>query len=530
VLTSPSKRLLVAAVAIAATLALASCSGSQPQSQSGTGDAGSSTLETTFSFNMQSPDPDIFFENEGLSIIMAAYEGLLRHTPNAETPVIEPWLATSYEQSPDGLTYTFKLREGVKFHDGSPVDAEAVKFSFERRMKINAGPAEATFGVDRVEAPDPTTVVVHMKQPVSAFIPFMASGYGLKIVSPKTVEEHEVDGDLGQKWLETHDAGSGPYTIESFKHDGYVLKRFDGYWNTPAGFETVNIRIIPDFGSQVLQLESGQLDVMIHGAPTLSLERLQDKGFKVWTEATFNRTTMWLNPETPAFANPQLRLAVAAAIDRKRIVDQVWGEYAVVAEQMYPAKAMPDEYAHYTVTFDPSKLKPLVDALPPGDRKVDLAYTSDDPDNQPMAQIIQSSLAAAGLEVTARAVPQPEIFSYSTKPDARPDAVVLGGASSDAASPDPWARLFYTKTAPLNFFQADTGNDADKVLDQATRTVDPDEGHKLYDQAAKLYQDSGLFIPIADRPEVIVTRPGLTGVEHEFVSPFAIRLASLRNE
>lgn len=521
---SASRRILVVAITVAVAFGLASCTGNKPPA------ADTSTLETAFSFNMQSPDPDIFFENEGLTVIMAAYEGLLRHPPNAPTPVIEPWLATSYEQASDGLTYTFKLRPDAKFHDGSPVDAAAVKFSFERRMKINAGPAEATFGVDTVDAPDPTTVVVHMKHPVSAFIPFMASGYGLKIISPKTVKEHEVDGDLGQKWLETHDAGSGPYTIESFKHDGYVLKRFDGYWNDKAGFETVNIRIIPDFGSQTLQLENGQLDVMIHGTPTLSLERLQQKGFKVWTEATFNRTTMWLNPKTPAFATPELRLAVAAAIDRQRIIDQVWGKYATLALQMYPAKAMPDEFAHYTVAHDPSELKPLVDKLPANQRKVDLAFTNDDPDNQPMAQIIQASLATAGLEVTSRPVPQPEIFSYSTKPSIRPDAVVLGGASSDAASPDPWARLFYTEKAPLNFFQAATGNDADKVLDQATKTVNQDEQYKLYDQAAKLYEASGLFIPIADRPEVIVTRPGLTGVEHEFVSPFAIRVASLRNE
>jgi peptide/nickel transport system substrate-binding protein len=507
-------------------MGVAACSGGSSQGGSSDPD----TLRTAFSFNQGSLDPDVFFNNEGLSITMAAYEGLLRHVPNADTPEIEPWLAESWKESPDGLTYTFHLRTGVKFHDGTPVDAEAVKFSFERRMEINAGPAEATLGVKSVDAPDPQTVVVHMEQPTRPFIPFMASGYGLKIVSPTTVKEHEVDGDLGQDWLRTHDAGSGPYTIASVTQDQYTLKRFDGYWNEPAGFETVEIKIIPNFTSQELQLREGALDVMIHGTPTKDLPGLEGDGFKVWTPATFNRTTLWLNPDAPAFATPELRLAVGQAIDRATIVQQVWGKYATVATQMYPALALKEPLAPYDVDYDPSELKALVATLPPDDRKVELTYTSDDPDNQQLAQLIQSQLAVAGLEMTSRAVPQPEFFSYATKPNIRPDAALLGGASADAASPDPWARLFYTATAPLNFFQAVTGNDADKVLDRAIKTIDPDKSDQLYDEAGRLYAASGLFIPLADRPEVIVTRPGLTGVEHEFESPFAIRLASLHNE
>lgn len=519
------KRITIALGAIALLLAASACAGYKP-----VGNTSSSVLRTAFSFNQGSLDPDIFFNNEGLSITMAVYESLLRDKPNAPTPQQEPWLATSWSESPDGLTYTFKLRTGVKFHDGTPVNAAAVKFSFERRMKINAGPAEATMGVKSVDAPNPTTVVVHMKRPTRAFLAFMASGYGLKIMSPTTIKKHEVGGDLGQKWLETHDAGSGPYEISSVTQSQYTLTRFDGYWNKPAGFKTVEIKVIPDFTSQELQLQQGGLDLMIHGTPTKDLPRLESMGFKVTTEPTFNRTTLFLNPATPAFATPQLRLAVAAAINRASIIKQVWGKYATVATQMYPAGALRVPLAPYNVAYDPSKLKALVSKLPANDRTVSLTYTDDDPDNQQLAQLIQAQLSAAGLQMTSRGVPQTEFFSYATKPNLRPDAALIGGCSSDAGSPDPFARLFYTANAPLNFFQANSGNGADHALDEATTTVDPKASDRFYDQAGRLYAASGLFIPLADRPEVYVTRLGLTGIEHEFVSPFAIRLASLRNK
>lgn len=487
-------------------------------------------VRTAFSFDMQVPDPDIFFQAEGLNVTTAAYEGLLRHVPNAETPEIEPWLATDYEASEDGMTYTFTIREGVKFQDGTVMDAEAVKFSFERRMEINAGPAESLIGVKSVEAPDATTVVVHMEHPVSSFVPFLASAYGLKIVSPAAVEEHEVDGDLGQEWLATHSAGTGPLQIASFKPSEYVLERFDDYWGEPSGYERVKINVVPSFTSQVLQLEDGQLDFLTHGVPTANLQRLKDKGFTVTTIPTFNRASLWLNEQAPALATAEGRNAIAAALDREAIVSQVYKEYADVATQIYPAGVMPQGMAEYTVTHDPDAAKEYVDSLPAGDRTIDLAYIDDDPDNQQVAQLIQSQLQAVGLDATARSVTQPETFDYPTKPEARPDMLFVGGISDDAAHPDPVARLFYAEKGALSYFTPTQAREADALLDQGLQEPDQDKAMEIYAKAGDIYAASGLFIPIADRPEVIVTREGITGVEHEFNAIWSIRLASLKEE
>ncbi len=485
---------------------------------------------TAFSFDMQVPDPDIFFQAEGLNVTMAAYEGLLRHVPNAETPEIEPWLATDYEASEDGMTYTLTIREGVKFQDGTDMDAEAVKFSFERRMEINAGPAESLIGVKSVEVTDPNTVVVHMEHPVSSFIPFLASAYGLKIISPTAVKEHEVDGDLGQKWLATHSAGTGPLQIASFKPGEYVLERFDDSWGDPAGYERVRINVVPSFTSQVLQLEDGQLDFMTHGVPTADLQRLKDKGFTVTTIPTFNRASLWINEQTPAFATAEGRNAIAAALDREAIVSQVYKEYAEVATQIYPAGVMPEGMSEYPVTHDPAAAEEYVESLPAADRTIDLAYIDDDPDNQQVAQLVQSQLQAVGLDATARAVTQPETFDYPTKPEARPDMLFVGGISDDAAHPDPVARLFYAQDGALSYFTPTQAKEADALLDEGIREPDEDKAMAIYAEAGDIYAGSGLFIPIADRPEVIVTREGITGVEHEFNAIWSIRLASLREE
>ena len=169
-------------------------------------------LEMAFPFDMQVPDPAIFYQSDGLNVTRSAYEGLLRYRPNTTLPEIEPLLAESYNISDDGLVYTFQIREGVKFHDGTDLTAQDIVASFERRVGVDAGPAYMLWDVASYETPDDFTLIITLNQPDSAFIHYMAAPYGPGIVSPEAVEANAVGDDLAQAWIATHSAGTGPTT------------------------------------------------------------------------------------------------------------------------------------------------------------------------------------------------------------------------------------------------------------------------------------------------------------------------------
>lgn len=489
------------------------------------------TLEMAFNFDMQVPDPDIFYQADGLNVSQGAYEGLLRYKPNAEPPVIEPHLAESYEVSPDGLTYTFKLREGIKFHDGTEFNAQAMIDSFARRAAVNAGPAFYVSFIESSEAPDPYTLVIHLKEPNNAFLGLTASPYGFKAVSPTAVQENEVDGDQAQAWFATHSAGTGPYYISSFQPGDYELTRFDDYWGegafVPACYEKVHIRIIPDFTTQALELENGGLDLMIHGIAKNDIPRFEDQGFEVFRTLGINYVVLHLNTHDGPFSDPAVRAAVPAALDRQAIVEAVWGDGAVVAEQLFPRGTLPAGVGTYDVVSDPSQLTAAVEAGGWGDTTVDLTYTTDDPVNEQIGGLIAAQLTEAGLTTTARGVTQPETFEYPTKPEIRPDALVLP-ATPDAINAWAWADLFYKNGGGLSYFSPEVCGEADTMSVEGLTLVDEQAVTDHYAQVAAAYQDCGAFVPIADVAETIVGAPGMSGFEHESDSLWALRLASLR--
>jgi peptide/nickel transport system substrate-binding protein len=172
---------------------------------------------------------------------------------------LRPVLATSWSASRDGKTYTFKLREGVKFSDGTAFDAAAVKLSVERAQALKKSAYLWIRSVARVEAPSPATVVFHLEQPNSMFLPGLRF---LLVVSPRALREHD-KGDQAQGWLRDHTAGTGPYVLEQWQPNIIsVARRNPHYWRGwPAGkFTTLNLRHVYEPETQRLMIEKGELD------------------------------------------------------------------------------------------------------------------------------------------------------------------------------------------------------------------------------------------------------------------------------
>ena len=418
------RRGLAFVAAVCAAIALGACS-DDDEGSSDTSASGDTTLTTPLSFNPGSLDPDIFYGNEGLLVTTSCYDGLLRYVNNSTD--IEPALAESYDVSDDGLTWTFQLREGVKFADGTPFDAEAARFSIERRREVNAGPAYMVAPIVKTSAPDPLTLVIELKTPINPFDAWLASPYGLKMVNPKIVEENEVDGDVGQKYLADHCAGTGPYDmVEAQPGQRYELQANENYWGRPPDFKTVELPVIPSFSTQALQLREGELDMMTHGLNKQDVETFEaDDNFVVERLPAISAINLWLNQNKPNLADSEVRRAVGLALDRERLVEEVYGEDAVVYSDLFAPETLPPEH-EYDIPYDPEEASAILEQVPEDERALTLQFTSDDATNQQIAGLMAQMLNEVGFQINQRGLPETEVFNFTEAPESRrPDMIVL---------------------------------------------------------------------------------------------------------
>ncbi|WP_127781970.1 ABC transporter substrate-binding protein [Rhodococcus sp. X156] len=518
--TRKSRMAVLAGLATTAALVLSACGGGA----SG-GGAGGDTLRLAFNADMQVPDPDIFYEIEGNALTTSVYEGLVRYKPDSTE--IEPALASSYTVSPDGRTYTFTLRDGVTFHDGTPLDSAAAKASFQRRLDVNSAPAYMLSEVVDMTTPAPMTFVVTLGKPVSAFLDYLAAPYGPKMVSPKVLADH-AGSDHAQSYLKDHDAGTGPFTLTEFINgQRYVLSRYDGYWGTKAAYGKVVFSIVPDTSTQRLQLEGGQLDMSLHGYTTDDISSFRSNpGFTVTDFPAVFKSFLFLDENKGVFTDQKVRLAVRQALDREELVRTVYGDRATPSTQVYPA-AQQVTGGSTTAPVDPSVLKNLVSGL--GNKKVDLAYVNDDSTNQRMAELIQTKLSAAGLQVTTRPIPMAQAFDLPNQPEsARPD-MVLSTLNPDAVHPDTYARIFMSTAGSLNWLQSSVPA-ADAAMDRGLNATDPAEVSKAYAAAGDAIAASGLWLDIADVKETVIARKGIGNLVHQLPTLNTVRLGDLVKE
>lgn len=511
-------------------LALSACSAATAPSVPQASD----TLRLAFGASMTTPDPAIFYENEGLNVIQALYEGLLQYAPNtpdAPTTTVVKFnalLATDYTVSPDGLKYTFHLRGGVKFQDGTAMDSAAVQASFERFQNVGAGPSYMLADVSSYETPDSGTFVVNLKQPVNPFLDFLASPYGPKVLSPTAVKAHEVDGDLAQEWLKTNGAGTGAYSIAAWSSSEYKLAAFADYWGDKPQFKNVDIKIIPSFQTQQLQLQEGSLDILINGVLPQDIKALESKGLKTFVFDQPTLDTWWINTSAGPFQDPKLRQALAQAIDRQAIVNQVFQGTGTLAKTLTPVVTLPIGTDTFHPTYDPSVLKNLVGQLPADMRKVSIAYATQDPVNQQIADLVLVQLTEAGFDATARAVPVDELFTWPTKPELRSD-LMIQNSIGDGASAYTWYSLFYAKGGGLNWLGADACDAGDKLTNDAYRAADQAAATASYILADQAYAQCGAFLPIADTKGIMAYRSNLTGLVHPFASQTSLLLNMVRS-
>jgi peptide/nickel transport system substrate-binding protein len=349
--------------------------------------------------------------------------------------------------------------------------------------------------VDHYETPDAKSFVVKLKNPVSAFLDYLAAPYGPKMVSPKVLKE-QAGSDFAQNYLKDHDAGTGPFTITDFElGTKYMVKRFDGYWGPKPTVTSITYNILPDISTQRLKLESGELSMIIHGLTVDDVKSFESNpGFQVQRFPALFKTFVMVNPNKDAFKDKEL----------------------------YPDSELPAGLASEAKT-DKSKLQAMAGQF--SGKTIDIGYSSDDPRNQRVADLVQTDLQAAGLTATTRGIPIAQVFDLPKNKDTAPD-VLLSTVNPDAAHPDTWARIFESTDGALNWLQCSVP-DADKLLDDGLHATDKTVIQTAYGKAGDLYVDSGCFAGIADVKEVIVAKKGYGGWTHQLPSLFTVRFGDL---
>lgn len=515
---------LVALEALGISALATACSG-------GRGGAGilGDTIRFGFLANMQVPDPDIFYEGEGLQVTLSVYEGLVAYEP--DSPEIGPGLAESWTITDDGRTYTFKLRGGIAFHDGTPMTAATIIESFRRRTAVNQAPAYLIADVASMSAPDDATLVIELGQPVEPFLDYLACPWGPKAVSPTAVRAHSVNGDLAQGWLSTHDAGTGPYRITEFVPSShYTLTAWDGYWGAKPEFTALRIEIIPDITTQRLLLEQGQLDVIAKGLPISAIDAMRtNPRLTVREHPTAFKSSIFLNWNKGAFSRTEFRQAMRSAVDVPALIEPAYGSTAARSTQFYPAGVLPEGAAPDAPDHDVSKLKALITKLPDNEKHIDIAYDeAGGATDARVAELLQTQLAALGLAVTVRAMPTSQVFALHSAPVEQQPHMLLHGSGGDALDADTTLRIFFrTGVSPINWFNySNSGLDA--VMDAGKRAVSKEDAEKQWVQGARIVMDQAWVINLCDIKDVIATNSGIGQIVHTLLGTGMVPINLLR--
>ena len=249
------------------------------------------------------------------------------------TTEVEPCLATSWTISPDGLTYTFQLREGVRFHDGTPLDAEAAAFSFRRQMDKShpAHPSDATFAywsamfnmITAVDVVGPMTLRLRLREPHAPLLASLCIP-AAHLISPKFIDQR-------------HPIGTGPFRfVEWIPNERIVLEANPNYWEGPPTIQRLIFKVVPDSATRLIQLQTGQIQAMDGIDPNDLPVIRRDKQLKLMTAPGLNVCYLAFNCQKPPLNNKSLRRAIAAAINKKDLIDAVYHGAAIVAKNPLP--------------------------------------------------------------------------------------------------------------------------------------------------------------------------------------------------
>jgi len=441
-------------------------------------------------------DPAVAADLPGRMAVIQSYDSLLRY--EGKPPKAVPNLAESIDGSPDGKTYTVNLRPNLKFHDGTKLDAAAVAFSMDRLLKMGKGAAGAFTDLLQpgdTKAVDPATVQFNLRRPSAVFpatLPFFF------IVNPTVVSANKAasgaygaDGDFGEQYLQTHDAGSGPYVLKSRTPNAQLeFEAFSDYWRgwKPNQYGTFTYKIVPEPATAALLMKQGQVDGVyefyasnifddLAGAPNVQVR--SDLGVKP--------LYVFMNNQKPPTDNPKVRQAIASAFDYDQAVKGIMAS-------VQKTDRLPGPLPHqvwsamdknpYDLNIEKAKSLLSEAGVKPGDLNLEYGASGGPADvRTKVGLLVQANIAQLGGNVDISQNTWADMLQQMSQPDttkhlygvylsydyADPDALLFPGWHS--ASHGTWSGSQWYANAQV-----------DQLIQQGRTTIGDDKRMPFYQQ------------------------------------------------
>jgi ABC-type transport system substrate-binding protein len=420
-------------------------------------------------------DPANAESNPSEAVNRMMYENLVRFDEKLK---LVPGLATKWEQSKDGLTWTFFLRKGIKFHDGTPLNAEAVKVFIERMIgpeKPSRALLYAPF-VQSAEAVDDYTVKIHMKAPFAFFLNNVAhSASG--IISPTALKTYGKD-------ISRRAVGTGPFKFVEWVHgDHLTMVRNDEYWGGKPYLDQIIVKTVKEDSARVMMLQSGDAQLIVR-IPSEDIPRLgKDSNIKLDSTETLRALFLGINCAKKPYSDVRVRQALSCAIDKEAIVKNIYQGRALVAEGII-APLTTGYVALKGNPYNPEKAKKLLaEAGYPNGFKAKLwSPQGRYPKDFEMTQAIQEQLKKAGVDCTLDTMEWAAYLAATRKPpeQAEDEIFLLGWAPSTAEARYTLAALFTTEQWVPNgnnrfFFSSKEYDEAIGKLGRATTKAERDK-------------------------------------------------------
>jgi peptide/nickel transport system substrate-binding protein len=469
-------------------------------------------------------DPARVTDNESAEVCEQIYESLLRY--RSGTTRIEAGLAERWEMSADGRQWTFHLRRGVRFHDGTPLNAEAVVFSLDRqrnpqhplhrpdRTGLAFSYWENMFrNIRTVEATGPMTVRITIDRHYAPFESNMAM-FAVGIVSPRALTT----------WREEyyqHPVGTGPFRFAEWKEGRIVLERNADYWGAPPTIERLVFRAIPDGRQRLIELESGAIDVA-YSIPPNELQFIDLHPDLELHRAPANSVAyLAMNATRPPFDDPRVRRAVNHAVNKDPIVKLAYQGLATPAAGPLP----PTQWGHhvaFTYPYDQERARALLgDAAAEGRFHPERIYTMlvpstprpylPDPDT--VARVIQSNLAAVGIQT--RLVVQGMKLHIQSAQEGKHDLTLFGWVG-DNGDPDNFLYMLLDQDNTTPGVARNVAFYRDPVLHEllikAQQSMSRQEREQLYKRAQERVADQAPWVPLAHSQVAVAARVDVGGI------------------